>query len=114
MRGGWDTAGMMAMSTCKSLARFMLILALLLPCLGQAGHGDPLPKTDLVTHETGQQRGVHRGIAVTGGCVGGAVLGTVVPIFGNLVGCAAGGLAGWWFSRRQGPDGTAPQVQAAH
>lgn len=38
------------------------------------------------------------GWAITGGCVGGAVLGSVVPGLGNLVGCAAGGLISWFIS----------------
>lgn len=46
--------------------------------------------------------GMRTGLAVGSGCVGGAVLGTVVPIFGNLVGCAVGGFVGWWFGRDRG------------
>lgn len=46
--------------------------------------------------------GMCTGLAVGSGCVGGAVLGTVVPIFGNLVGCAVGGFVGWWFGRDRG------------
>ncbi len=33
-----------------------------------------------------------------GGCLGGALLGSVIPIFGTAAGCVLGGLAGWWFS----------------
>lgn len=32
------------------------------------------------------------------GCATGAVLGSVLPGLGNVVGCAVGGLLGWWFS----------------
>ena len=34
----------------------------------------------------------------TVGCATGAVLGTVVPGLGNLVGCMVGGFIGWWVS----------------
>lgn len=34
---------------------------------------------------------------VTYGCVAGGVLGSVIPGFGNILGCAAGGFVGWWF-----------------
>jgi phage tail tape-measure protein len=30
------------------------------------------------------------------GCAAGAVLGSVVPGVGNIVGCVVGGLFGWW------------------
>src|SRR3569623_1707003 len=56
---------------------------------------------------------VHTSLAVTGGCVGGAVLGTVVPIFGNLVGCAVGGIAGWWFSRDRPPPPNGPRCSGS-
>ncbi len=39
-----------------------------------------------------------------GGCLGGALLGSVVPIFGTAAGCVLGGLAGWWFSDETGDD----------
>lgn len=34
---------------------------------------------------------------VTYGCVAGGVLGSIIPGFGNVIGCAAGGFVGWLF-----------------
>lgn len=34
---------------------------------------------------------------VTYGCVAGGVLGSIIPGIGNVIGCAAGGFAGWLF-----------------
>jgi len=31
-----------------------------------------------------------------GGCVGGAILGSFLPIIGNAIGCVAGGVAGYF------------------
>jgi len=62
----------------------------------EAERGAPAPVA--LSQDAAGNYVVHTSLAVTGGCVGGAVLGTVVPIFGNLVGCAVGGIAGWWFS----------------
>ena len=33
---------------------------------------------------------------MTYGCVAGGVLGSVIPGFGNVIGCAVGGFIGWW------------------
>lgn len=57
----------------------------------------PAPETSSSSMRTG--------FVVTGGCVGGAILGTVVPIFGNLIGCAAGGLIAWWVRRPAAVEG---------
>jgi hypothetical protein len=42
--------------------------------------------------------GANTTLAITGGCVGGAVIGSVVPVIGNLAGCIVGGFASWWIS----------------
>ena len=81
----------------RLLAYLLLILAL---TLQPAAHGDDTvaaPATATSSGEPAESHALRTGLAVTGGCVGGAVLGTVIPIFGNLVGCAVGGIAGWWF-----------------
>ncbi|MEK7322355.1 MAG: hypothetical protein AABZ84_04670 [Pseudomonadota bacterium] len=109
----WAPRGMMSKPLCKLFAPLMLILVLLPQGIADADETESVPKTALVVKQAGSPRDLHLGIAVTGGCVGGAVLGTVIPVFGNLVGCAVGGLAGWWFGQRKGTDGAAPQIQAA-
>lgn len=40
----------------------------------------------------------HAALASGGGCVGGAVIGTVVPGIGNIVGCGVGLVAGLVYS----------------
>ncbi len=37
-------------------------------------------------------------LVVTSGCVGGAIIGTAIPIFGNIAGCVIGGFASWWYN----------------
>ncbi len=39
-----------------------------------------------------------------GGCVAGAIAGTVVPGLGNAVGCVVGALGGWLVTWLQTPD----------
>lgn len=34
---------------------------------------------------------------VTYGCAAGALFGSIIPGFGNVIGCVAGGFVGWWF-----------------
>jgi hypothetical protein len=34
-------------------------------------------------------------------CVGGAIIGSFVPVIGNLVGCAVGSVSGWWLAKRK-------------
>ena len=81
----------------KSIVCLCLILTL---TLQSAAFGDD---SGADTNGGGESKVLHTSLAVTGGCVGGAVLGTVVPIFGNLVGCAVGGIAGWWFGSKESP-----------
>lgn len=38
---------------------------------------------------------------ITGGCLGGGLVGSVVPVIGNIIGCAAGGLTTWWWGKRK-------------
>ena len=84
----------------KAIISLCLILSLTMQSAAFAGNDD----TD--TNGDSENKVLHTSLAVTGGCVGGAVLGTVVPIFGNLVGCAVGGIAGWWFGREKSHDAT--------
>ncbi len=37
-------------------------------------------------------------LVVTSGCVGGAIIGTAIPIFGNIAGCIIGGFTSWWYN----------------
>lgn len=80
---------------------FCLLLSMPLSFFSSA-HGDEtergVPAPAALSEDAASDHVVPTSLAVTGGCVGGAVLGTVVPIFGNLIGCAVGGIAGWWFS----------------
>ena len=84
-------------------SRLMVSCLLLSMPFYSSAHGNETergaPAPVALSQDAAGNQVVHMSLAVTGGCVGGAVLGTVVPIFGNLVGCAVGGIAGWWFSR---------------
>lgn len=70
-------------------------IALTLLCasfaLSTAAHSNDAAPTEAATSRS------PAALVITGGCMGGAVIGTVVPLFGNLVGCAVGGLTAWWF-----------------
>lgn len=81
----------------KSFACFCWALSALNGAQAESAHASPPPAN--LSQEIASRPGLRAGLAVSGGCVGGAVIGTVVPIFGNLVGCALGGLTGWWFGR---------------
>lgn len=52
-----------------------------------------IPATEPASLEIAPSHGV---IDASKGCLAGAVLGMVLPGLGNLIGCAAGGLAVWW------------------
>ena len=41
----------------------------------------------------------HPWVSAGAGCLGGAVLGTVLPGIGNIIGCIAGGASAWWLWR---------------
>lgn len=43
-------------------------------------------------------------LTVGGLCMGGAIVGSVIPIFGNIAGCAIGAVAGWFWSSDNDPD----------
>lgn len=96
------------MHSSKPFACAYLILALLLQ---PDASGQELGAPESAAGQNGENRTLHTGLAVTGGCVGGAVLGTVVPIFGNLVGCALGGVTAWWFARDKPPKADPPSPQ---
>jgi len=93
-----------------------LLLSMPLPFYSSA-HGNETergaPAPVALSQDAAGNHVVHMSLAVTGGCVGGAVLGTVVPIFGNLVGCAVGGIAGWWFSRDRPPPPNGPRCSGS-
>ena len=88
------------MHNSKPFAYVYLILSLLLQ---PEARGEEKTTPVAFTENSGESRTLHTGVAVTGGCVGGAVLGTVVPVFGNLVGCALGGVTAWWLARDRQP-----------
>lgn len=52
-----------------------------------------IPATEPTPLEIAPSHGV---IDASAGCLAGAALGSVLPGLGNLIGCAAGGLAVWW------------------
>lgn len=81
------------------LCLYLFLAASLQPLYGAEDGRTTL--TPALTESPRESRPLRTGLAVSGGCVGGAVIGTVVPIFGNLVGCVLGGFAGWWFGRDQ-------------
>jgi len=60
--------------------------------------GTPIPSY-ATNHEPANnietERGGVKGAAK--GCASGAIAGTVVPGLGNLIGCAIGGIAGWFW-----------------
>lgn len=74
-------------------------LSLLTATTAYADNGDTAAPPATLAGDLDPNPALRTSLAVSGGCVGGAVIGTVVPIFGNFVGCALGGLAGWWFGR---------------
>lgn len=94
----------------KALVCFPLIAAVLLQ---SAAYGEEGTVPEASTEKAGEGHALRTGLAVSGGCVGGAVLGTVVPVFGNLVGCALGGIAGWWFGRDKNPVAAESQRASA-
>lgn len=81
------------------LCLYLFFAASLQPLYGAEAESAALTPT--LTESPRESRPLRTGLAVSGGCVGGAVLGTVVPIFGNLVGCVLGGFTGWWLGRDQ-------------
>src|SRR3569623_257954 len=88
-----------AMRSSKSgLYLYQLLASLLPPVYGEGAATAP-PSAALASEPKENNHAMRTGLAVSGGCVGGAVIGTVVPLFGNLVGCAVGGLAGWGVGR---------------
>ncbi len=83
-----DTATLNKSRTPRLISSLALCLALALAPAHAA-----LADDDSDTNNTGQVL-----VKAGGGCVGGALLGSIVPIFGTAAGCVLGGLAGWWFS----------------
>ncbi len=83
----------------KTLVCLYLILALLLQPAAYGGNGDNGPSPTASTEKVSEDHAADTTLAMTGGCVGGALLGTVVPFFGNVAGCVLGGVAAWWFAR---------------
>lgn len=83
----------------RSLLIYLFPLSLPLATLNADVAETPAAPPAISSEGNPGNSGLRTGLVVSGGCVGGAVIGTVVPIFGNLVGCALGGLAGWWFGR---------------
>ncbi len=53
------------------------------------------PSSEQIQETEGDREGGGKKWAVTGGCVGGAVLGSVLPGLGNLIGCTVGGVIAW-------------------
>ncbi len=47
-------------------------------------------------------------LRVGGLCMGGAVVGSIVPIIGNIAGCAVGAVAGWFWPSN---DDSSPKTQ---
>ena len=84
----------------KTLVCLYLILALLLQPAAYGGNGDKGPAPAALTEKVSEDDGPGTTLAtMSGGCLGGALIGTVVPFFGNVAGCVLGGIAGWWFGR---------------
>src|SRR3569832_823942 len=81
-----------AMRSSKSGLYLYLLLASLLPPVYGEGAATAPPSAALASDPEENNHAMRTGLAVSG---------TVVPIFGNLVGCAVGGLAGWWFGREK-------------
>ncbi len=63
------------------------------PVAGYAN--DQIPPNHIEAAEEGGGGGGAKGAAK--GCASGAIAGTVVPGLGNLIGCAVGGIAGWFW-----------------
>lgn len=81
----------------------MLSLALVV-CMtsSPACANTPTPDANPPTAATGAW------MKITGGCLGGGLVGSVVPVIGNIIGCAAGGLATWWWGKRTTAAPTRP------
>lgn len=97
----------------RLFAQLFLVMTLLLHPVAWSTETETAMNGVSLAEENADDQSLRTGIAVTGGCVGGAVIGTVIPIFGNLVGCALGGLAGWWFGHDKGVDNGERPPQAA-
>ncbi len=81
-----------------------LFLALItVPAVTQA---EDTPLTTATADDTATPSGDLRRYAVRsgGGCVAGAIAGTIVPGLGNAVGCAIGAFGGWLFTWMQEPE----------
>ena len=85
-----------------------LLIALLgAPAFVQAADEPPAAEdTGASPLEDGETPGSLRRYAVRsgGGCVAGAIAGTIVPGLGNAVGCVIGAVGGWLFTWMQEPE----------
>ena len=64
---------------------------------------------EVVDNANNSQNNTRRWLTTGGGCVGGAILGSFLPIIGNAVGCVLGGVAGYFI-----PPGDKPTEQPDH
>jgi len=95
------------MTRTASKHAFLLLALLTTSALAQTTDGAPTdaPGT-LATATEAEAPGELRRYAVRsgGGCVAGAIAGTLVPGVGNAVGCVIGALGGWLLTWMQEPD----------
>ncbi|MCF6283419.1 MAG: hypothetical protein L3J28_14660 [Candidatus Polarisedimenticolaceae bacterium] len=73
--------------------RHLILTALLLLLFSNPAAADNHIRGDIE-----EPSGGNTALAITGGCVGGALIGSAIPIFGNIAGCIIGGVASWWYS----------------
>jgi len=83
----------------SSLLIVLLLLTTILPPVAFADHHETGTDTVSDVNEVEETSNTTRNIVKgTGLCVGGAIVGSIVPLFGTAVGCGIG-VAWAWFTR---------------
>jgi len=77
-----------------AIKRLIVIIAISILIISQPAFAD--------NQTNSNNTGVY--IKAGGLCVGGAILGTFIPIFGNIVGCAIGATAGYFWGKSPTED----------
>ncbi|NOX77225.1 MAG: hypothetical protein GXP17_11580 [Gammaproteobacteria bacterium] len=85
----WRTGFFTILLTVSGLSAF----------IPSAGLADNIETATAVStaNTTNDSTTVNDAKAAGAGCLAGGVLGSVVPVFGTLLGCAIGGVTGWWW-----------------
>ena len=93
--------------TLPSACLFAFSLLLALPSGAEEAHSTPT-EDNIRLESPSERQGVPQSrrylVRSGGGCVAGAILGSVIPGLGNVVGCAVGALGGWMVTWLQQPE----------